>query len=141
LFGISNRTKHWSHLWKDENSIVFKGIGRRLSSKFIINTLFASNIIGIVFARTLHYQFYCWYFYSVPLILWQSKLHPAIGLMVYIATEIAFNVFPATPWSSALLQIAHLILLVAIFASDIPEEDEKLEEKKERNKGDRKKVK
>jgi alpha-1,3-mannosyltransferase len=105
-------------------------MGHRLSSKFIINTLFASNIIGVVFARTLHYQFYCWYFYSVPLILWQSKLHPAICLVTFACIEVAFNVFPATPWSSALLQVAHLVLLVAIFASDIPEEDIKLEEKR-----------
>merc|ERR1712232_1104398 len=30
--------------------------------------MFATNYIGIAFARTLHYQFYCWYFYSLPIL-------------------------------------------------------------------------
>jgi alpha-1,3-mannosyltransferase len=80
-------------------------------------------MIGIIFARSLHYQFYCWYFHSIPLVLWQSKLPGAVSLLVMALVEIAFNVYPATAWSSSMLQISHLILLLAIFTTDIPEEE------------------
>jgi hypothetical protein len=37
-----------------------------------------------------------------------------------LAIEIAFNVFPATPFSSLLLQIAHVVLLIALFVAPSP---------------------
>lgn len=40
--------------------------------------LLTSNYIGMCFARSLHYQFYVWYYHSLPLLLWSTKLHPAI---------------------------------------------------------------
>ena len=36
--------------------------------------LFTSNLVGMVFARSLHYQFYVWYFYSLPFLLWTTPL-------------------------------------------------------------------
>lgn len=42
----------------------------RISSEHIVSLLFVSNFIGIVFARSLHFQFYVWYFHSLPYLLW-----------------------------------------------------------------------
>ena len=36
--------------------------------------LFTSNLVGMVFAHSLHYQFYVWYFYSLPFLLWTTPL-------------------------------------------------------------------
>ena len=36
--------------------------------------LFTSNLVGMAFARSLHYQFYVWYFYSLPFLLWTTPL-------------------------------------------------------------------
>jgi alpha-1,3-mannosyltransferase len=34
--------------------------------------LFTSNLIGIAFARSLHYQFHSWYFHQIPFILYSG---------------------------------------------------------------------
>ena len=34
--------------------------------------LFTSNLIGITFARSLHYQFFSWYAHQMPFLLWAS---------------------------------------------------------------------
>ncbi|KAF7637289.1 hypothetical protein Mgra_00003255 [Meloidogyne graminicola] len=45
------------------------GIRTRLDTHDILFVLFSSNLIGIIFARSLHYQFYCWYYHSIPYLL------------------------------------------------------------------------
>ncbi|XP_076952209.1 dol-P-Man:Man(5)GlcNAc(2)-PP-Dol alpha-1,3-mannosyltransferase-like [Bidens hawaiensis] len=37
-----------------------------IKKEHIVTTMFTGNFIGIVCARSLHYQFYSWYFYSLP---------------------------------------------------------------------------
>jgi hypothetical protein len=42
-------------------------------------------------------------------------------LLISAGIEYAFNVYPATPLSSAILQAAHLLLLLAIAFSKAPD--------------------
>ena len=92
-----------------------------LSPMYITSTLLVSNYIGICFARTLHYQFYSWYFHALPYLLWchstttSSSSYPIwMRLGLLLSVEMAFLTFPAKPWSSALLQVAHLAILQQI---------------------------
>ena len=99
-----------------------------LSPVYIIATLFTSNFIGICFARTLHYQFYSWYFHAIPFLLWyhtiptsttttgdKNFVYPIIiRLLFMMGIEYAFITFPATPISSAILQISHIAILIQI---------------------------
>ena len=108
---------------------------QQLSPIYIASTLLTSNYIGICFARTLHYQFYSWYFHSLPFLLWcnSAKVHQrnqatttttttttiTVGPIIYrlvllVAIEMAFLTFPATPTSAAVLQLAHAAVLVQI---------------------------
>lgn len=94
---------------------------RRLAPDYIIYTLFLSNVVGICFARTLHYQFYSWYCSTVPFLLWRSAVFPGVLRLILIAAmEYAFLVFPATPTSSAILQIAHLLTLLSSIVTSTP---------------------
>ena len=105
----------------------------RLSAEYIVYTMFVTNYIGIAFARTLHYQFYCWYFYSLPMLHGLSSiptarptstprtlLHLLLSVTAIVGAEFAFNVFPATAQSSMVLQISHLFLLGKILTSIVP---------------------
>lgn len=94
--------------------------GSKLSSEYVVFTLFVSNFIGITFARTLHYQFYSWYFHSLPMLLWMTILPFWLKILILGIVEYAFNVFPATKYSSIVLQIAHFFLLFALWHTEVP---------------------
>lgn len=97
---------------------------RCLSPHYIIYTLLLSNFIGICFARTLHYQFYSWYFHSIPYLWWSSPNFAesplrwiplpslVVGLLVLMGMEAAFLTYPATPISSGILQVCHWLVLI-----------------------------
>lgn len=39
----------------------------------VATVFFTSNLIGIIFARSLHYQFYSWYAQQVPFLAWKTR--------------------------------------------------------------------
>lgn len=47
---------------------------RKLSADHIVTLLFQANFIGIFFARSLHFQFYVWYYHTLPFLLWRTSL-------------------------------------------------------------------
>ena len=118
----------WAHTrsWMQAN-----GDNLQLSPEYVIYTLFVSNYIGIAFARTLHYQFYCWYFHALPMLHWMatpsSNATPTrmafsltTSIMAIFGVEYAFNAFPATEKISMILQLSHAFLLIKIFISRVP---------------------
>ncbi|KAJ1802313.1 dolichyl-P-Man:Man(5)GlcNAc(2)-PP-dolichol alpha-1,3-mannosyltransferase, partial [Coemansia sp. RSA 2599] len=81
------------------------------SADEIVAVVFTSNFVGIVCARSLHYQFYSWYFHMLPYLLYIAQLHPAASVAVWLAVEYAWNVYPSTAFSSLTLLAAHVLLL------------------------------
>jgi hypothetical protein len=77
--------------------------------------LSTSNMVGIAFARSIHYQFYCWYFHTLAYLCHRADMSLAQALPLLAAIEWAYNVFPSTPASSAALQAAHLVLLAKLW--------------------------
>ena len=76
--------------------------------------IFSSNFVGIVFARSLHYQFYSWYFFTLPYLLWRTKIPIPLKLALLGCIEYAWNVYPSTVESSLLLFASHLIILLGL---------------------------
>lgn len=91
------------------------GKARIPSARFIVSALFISNLIGITFARSLHYQFYSWYAQQIPMLVYLAKLPRTIKIALPICIELAWNFFPSTAHSSMLLFISHILLLFGLW--------------------------
>lgn len=76
--------------------------------------IFLSNFIGIVCARSLHYQFYVWYFHSLPYLTWFTEYSTSLKFLLLLLLEFCWNTYPSTVVSSLLLHTCHIILLVGI---------------------------
>ncbi|VDM95995.1 unnamed protein product [Thelazia callipaeda] len=97
---------------------------RKLNEKFseMLTALFIANFIGVCVARSLHYQFYSWYFYTLPYLVF-SGLHFHHDLNIYgtvsrkkncgilIGIEMCWNTYPSTVFSSVMLHFFHAAVL------------------------------
>lgn len=87
-------------------------IAERITPRYILTTILTSNAIGMLCARSLHYQFFSWLAWGTPFLLWQSGLHPLLIYVVWAAQEWAWNVYPSTSASSAVV-VGSLAITVA----------------------------
>ncbi|XP_012563282.2 dol-P-Man:Man(5)GlcNAc(2)-PP-Dol alpha-1,3-mannosyltransferase [Hydra vulgaris] len=93
--------------------------GRILSSNEVVFVLFSSNFVGMCFARSLHYQFYVWYFHTLPFLLWSIKSTPAFKLLILGLIEMCWNTYPSTSLSSGVLHSCHFLILSGLLIKNI----------------------
>ena len=79
--------------------------------QLLVLPLFMSNFIGVMFARSLHYQFYVWYYHSLHYLAWTTPYSVKIKLLVLGVIELCWNTYPSTVWSSLALHASHGVLL------------------------------
>ncbi|KAJ8424298.1 hypothetical protein Cgig2_003280 [Carnegiea gigantea] len=106
---------------------------KTLTAEHIITTMFVGNFIGIVCARSLHYQFYSWYFFSLPYLLWKTPFPTLMRLALFVVVECCWNIYPSNCYSSAVLLCIHLVILWGLWIAppEYPYVDDKSSEKKE----------
>lgn len=85
-----------------------------LSQLFIL-PMFIVNFIGVVCARSLHYQFYCWYFHSLPYLVWSCNFSNIIRFLILALIELCWNTYPSTNFTSALLHVCHFSILYGVY--------------------------
>lgn len=83
-------------------------------SQLFVYPLFVANFIGIIFSRSLHYQFYIWYYHTLPYIAWCTNYKTAFKLTILGVIELCWNTYPSTVYSSAALHVCHIALLYGI---------------------------
>lgn len=88
---------------------------RGFTPKYILTTILTANVVGLLFARSLHYQFYSYLAWSTPYLLWRGGLHPVLQYVLWALQEWAWNVFPSTPLSSAVVVGVMAITVTAVW--------------------------
>ncbi|KAK9742534.1 hypothetical protein RND81_03G179800 [Saponaria officinalis] len=108
---------------------------KSLKEEHIVTTMFAGNFIGIVCARSLHYQFYSWYFFSVPYLLWKTRFPTLLRIALFAIVECCWNVYPSNSYSSAILLCVHLLILWGLWIAppEYPYVDDKTPSRKKKN--------
>ncbi|KAJ7109258.1 mannosyltransferase [Mycena epipterygia] len=86
-----------------------------LTADYIATIFFTSNLIGMIFARSLHYQFYSWYAQQLPFLAWRTRYPVFVKIALLVGIEYSWNVFPSTPFSSTVLLVANTSLLAGIW--------------------------
>ncbi|KAF1944387.1 Lethal(2)neighbour of Tid protein [Clathrospora elynae] len=76
-------------------------MARKITPDFIMTTILTATTIGMLCARSLHYQFFAYLAWTTPFLLWKAGFHPIVQYVLWGAQEWAWNVYPSTPVSSA----------------------------------------
>ncbi|KAJ2896517.1 dolichyl-p-man:man c -pp-dolichyl mannosyltransferase [Zalerion maritima] len=111
-------------------------ISKSVSPRFVLTTVLTSNVVGLLFARSLHYQFYAYLAWATPFLLWRSGIHPVLQYVLWGIQELVWNVYPSTEISSGAVVglLALQVLLVYLGAreewEEVPHGEEKPEEAK-----------
>lgn len=100
---------------QSEMTLKQDSVGPPDNAKQTLAVVFSGNLIGIACARTLHFQFYSWYFHSVPLLLWHAQMFSPLRVVLFVCMEVVWNTFPPAIWSSACLLFCHLTMLFELY--------------------------
>jgi len=98
------------------------------SSRDIATSLLVCNFVGLVFAKSLHWQFYAWYAHSLPVVAWAGAtlLPNWARLVALLAVDYGFSAVGGSPdgvgdktqaFQSVLINVGHFLLLLGVLAS------------------------
>lgn len=85
-------------------------------TQLFILPMFLMNFIGLVCARSLHYQFYSWYFHSLPYLLWSNNFSIIMRFLLLALIEMCWNTYPSTIFTSAMLHVCHIAVLYGVYS-------------------------
>ncbi|KAG8284777.1 lethal(2)neighbour of tid protein [Homalodisca vitripennis] len=87
------------------------------SSQLFILPMITCNFIGVACSRSLHYQFYVWYFHTLPYLLWSTPYSDTWRLIIMGVIELCWNTYPSSVLSSAALHISHIAIMYGLYKS------------------------
>ncbi|KAF2396495.1 Lethal(2)neighbour of Tid protein, partial [Trichodelitschia bisporula] len=87
------------HLRHPDTWAATQAAAARADPAFVLTAALTANAIGMLCARSLHYQFYAWGVWGAPWLIWKAGLGPGVWV-VWAVQEGAWNVYPATEMSS-----------------------------------------
>lgn len=103
---VSNPPDFFKRYMGISNSTDRDLISKRITPTFVMDTMTASMVIGLLCARSLHYQFFAYLGWTSPYILWRVGGSPSVVLVGWAVQEYAWLVYPSTNLSSALVVLS-----------------------------------
>jgi alpha-1,3-mannosyltransferase len=82
------------------NIEIKKMISRKVTPKWVMDTMLASMVVGLLCARSLHYQFFAYLGWATPYLLWRTGAGPIWVIVNWAIQEYCWLVFPSTSLSS-----------------------------------------
>lgn len=86
-----------------EKGAVDEDVSAKVTATFVMDLMLGSMAIGLLCARSLHFQFYAYLGWISPYLLWRSGGGFAWVILNWVAQEYAWLVFPQTEISSMLV--------------------------------------
>lgn len=84
-----------------------------LAPQDIVGLFAECGVIGMLCSRSLHYQFYTWYFHMIPFILYGYKeIHVIWKLLIFLMLELSWSIYPANSFGSIILFLNNIGLLI-----------------------------
>ncbi|OAA48447.1 Glycosyltransferase, ALG3 [Metarhizium rileyi] len=90
-------------------------VSSRVTPGYVMTTILSANVIGLLFARSLHYQFYAYLAWASPYLLWRAWPNMPVVYLLWAVQEAAWNTFPSTNFSSTAVVNVLLITVVLIY--------------------------
>lgn len=86
-------------------------IAKKVSPTFVLDAILGSMVVGMLCARSLHYQFYAYLGWATPYLLWRAGGGPVWVAINWAIQEYCWLVYPSTDVSSGVV-VAELALQV-----------------------------
>ncbi|GKZ65201.1 dolichyl-P-Man:Man(5)GlcNAc(2)-PP-dolichol alpha-1,3-mannosyltransferase [Aspergillus niger] len=77
-----------------------------LPKSYIMSVMLSSMTVGLLCARSLHYQFFAYLSWATPFLLWRAGFHPILLYLIWAMQEWAWNTFPSTNLSSIIVVLS-----------------------------------
>jgi alpha-1,3-mannosyltransferase len=108
-------------------------ISQHVTPLFIMDTMLGSIAIGLLCARSLHYQFYAYIAWATPYLLWRSRFGPLWVFGNWAMQEVAWLKYPSTNISSGIVVLQLFLGLASVWwgsRKEAPLSDKREAEKK-----------
>lgn len=105
-----------------------------LSKSFTMTVMLSSLAIGLLCARSLHYQFFAYLAWATPFLLWRAGIHPVLIYAIWALQEWAWNVFPSTNASSTVVVLSLAVQVFGVLFNGSSEVDKKSDKGSSRGK-------
>ena len=99
-----------------------KSASQRLTSIMIMDASLTSMVVGLLCARSLHYQFYAYLAWATPYLLWRAGGEWMWTLLNWAIQEVAWNIFPSTSISSMVVVSELAIQVLSVLIAPLTDE-------------------